>query len=267
MRVSYAEYATADVLRPYVACYWSLDVDDAPADGLPTRILPDGCVDILFGVSGASPGLVVGYMTGETVGRIRGPARSVCVRFRPGAAPVFFGCPASRLTDESLPLDDLWSAAAHRIADRVRSEATTAARIDAIEDVLLRRLQQVSADADVLVRSCVAEMVASPGGVRVGALADLAGMTARHLSRRFLDAVGVSTKAFARSVRFHAAVGRIGPGSRLPEVAYDTGFSDQAHLNREFKQMAGLTPTEYIASLAPDAACPILSIPRSAYLV
>jgi AraC-like DNA-binding protein len=33
----------------------------------------------------------------------------------------------------------------------------------------------------------------------------------------------------------------------LVEVAYDTGFADQAHFSRAFKSAFGLTPTRYRA--------------------
>ena len=59
---TYREYRPVPALRPYVACYWT---STAPADPSRNRVLPDGCIDILFDVSEGtfSEGTVIGTMT------------------------------------------------------------------------------------------------------------------------------------------------------------------------------------------------------------
>jgi transcriptional regulator GlxA family with amidase domain len=49
--------------------------------------------------------------------------------------------------------------------------------------------------------------------------------------------------------RLQRAIARL-PHSSLADVAFGEGFSDQAHLSREFRELAGLSPGEYRARVA-----------------
>ena len=61
---------------------------------------------------------------------------------------------------------------------------------------------------------------------------------------------GVTPKEYQRLVRFEAARGRLVAehrgGAALAAVAAASGFADQAHLTREWRAMAGCTPTEWL---------------------
>jgi AraC-like DNA-binding protein len=62
--------------------------------------------------------------------------------------------------------------------------------------------------------------------------------------------LGVSPKTLARMVRFGNAcrLARLGAGS-WADIACAAGFADQAHLAREFSDLAGETPTAWASRL------------------
>jgi transcriptional regulator GlxA family with amidase domain len=87
---------------------------------------------------------------------------------------------------------------------------------------------------------------ASRGQVRVDELAADVGVSCRHLTRHFQRAVGLSPKEFGRVTRFLRALQLLGqdrPHS-IADVALKCGFFDQAHLNHEFRELAGMSPGE-----------------------
>lgn len=92
----------------------------------------------------------------------------------------------------------------------------------------------------------------SGGRVPVGTLADRVGLTARHLTTLFQREVGRSPKTVAMLMRFEQATARIAESVGrcgtvdLAAVATETGYSDQAHLTREFTRFAGVPPTRWI---------------------
>lgn len=79
----------------------------------------------------------------------------------------------------------------------------------------------------------------------VGDVVAETGYSHRHFIDLFRSSVGLAPKLFCRVRRFRRAVARLsaGPGSDT-EVALEAGYSDQAHLIRDFREFAGITPGE-----------------------
>jgi AraC-like DNA-binding protein len=88
------------------------------------------------------------------------------------------------------------------------------------------------------------------------------------MARRFNEQIGVTPKTVARVLRFERAVHVLGHrdgaswtdgltqqagGMTWGEVALECGYFDQAHMNRDFREFAGASPSELAASLLPDA--------------
>jgi AraC-like DNA-binding protein len=80
----------------------------------------------------------------------------------------------------------------------------------------------------------------------VGQIADELGCSRRHLSDRFGTELGLPPKALGRVLRFQRAVGLLRGGGELADVAYTCGYADQPHFNRDFRALAGVTPTEFL---------------------
>ena len=85
-------------------------------------------------------------------------------------------------------------------------------------------------------------------GARVGAMAEAIGLTERQLHRRCLAAFGYGAKVLQRVLRFDHAMRLARGGGELADVAYATGYADQAHLSREVRALAGVSPTRLLAA-------------------
>jgi transcriptional regulator GlxA family with amidase domain len=94
---------------------------------------------------------------------------------------------------------------------------------------------------------------ASAGGVEIGRLSERIGCSRRHLIAGFREQVGVPPKTAARILRFDRAARAVRDGRRgsLARLATACGYHDQAHMTREFRALAGLTPGAYRAAALP----------------
>ena len=82
--------------------------------------------------------------------------------------------------------------------------------------------------------------------VTLPALARFAGLSAFHLCRVFREAVGMTPHAYQTQVRVRRAKSLLQAGLPIALAAAEAGFYDQAHLNRHFKRIVGLTPGRYV---------------------
>lgn len=156
----------------------------------------------------------------------------------PQGARMLLGVPLREVARAVVDLDALLPEAD---VARLRAADTWEERFAQLDRILLRRL-----DAAAPPRPDVAyawsRLLATGGAITVAQLCAELGCSRRHLSARFGDEVGLGPKAVARILRFRRATTLLGRGTALAEVAAASGFADQAHLTREFRAMAGVTP-------------------------
>jgi AraC-like DNA-binding protein len=85
-------------------------------------------------------------------------------------------------------------------------------------------------------------------GVAVEQVAQQVGFSERELLRRFRASVGYGPKTLQRVLRFQRVLaglnGGQAPDETLARFALSAGYSDQAHMTRETRQLAGATPAQ-----------------------
>lgn len=99
------------------------------------------------------------------------------------------------------------------------------------------------AEAVEAVRRHLRGHVADP--VRLDDLARLAGRSRCHLLRMFQQATGLPPHAYQTQLRVDAARRLLAAGHSISHVAAETGFSDQSHFSRVFRDLTGATPRQY----------------------
>lgn len=162
----------------------------------------------------------------------------------PLAARRLLGVPMAELTNRLVDLDDLLGAFASELAERLAAEQTPEARHALAQRLLAGRLAD-SEPAAPEIGYALGRIRASHGSSRVETIARETGWSRRHLASRFHEHVGLAPKAVARLARAQRAVGLLRSGEPLADVAYAAGYSDQPHLNRDFRDLVGCTPGEF----------------------
>ena len=102
----------------------------------------------------------------------------------------------------------------------------------------------------MLIRTAGHLLHRSHGQIRIADLAAQSYLSSSQFERQFKHYTAISPKAYARIVRFGSlqAALLVNPSIRLADLADVYGYSDPAHLIREFKSFADCTPRDFAAS-------------------
>jgi AraC-like DNA-binding protein len=109
----------------------------------------------------------------------------------------------------------------------------------------LRRFVNVSID-EPLIRPLIQELRNTRGAQSILQWAREHKVNARTLERRFVAAMGITPKQYARIVRFKHSYQRLMSEGQAGRMHLE-GYYDESHFNREFKAFLGVAPTVWSA--------------------
>jgi AraC-like DNA-binding protein len=262
MRMQYQEYEIAETLRPYVKVIWSMESDSSVFGGTPIHILPDTCVELVihFGdpykttfsdnsVSIQEQSFVVAQMKSFMKIQSHGKTGLIAVRFSALGAYHFFGIPMKEIVNGETGLRNVWHGLASEIEEKIYDAANIKQRAQIIQRYLLLQLSR-NGYTDKGIEFCVNEIKQAKGQISVDVLANKVGISNRQLVRRFDKCIGLSPKEFIRITKFISSLDMMNysKDKNLTEIALVSGYYDQAHFIRDFREFSGMTPTDYQAS-------------------
>ncbi|MFE2477006.1 helix-turn-helix domain-containing protein [Streptomyces sp. NPDC059389] len=223
--------------------------------------VPDACVSLVFNLADpvwvtlgtrldatARPytALVSGLQTRPTLGEHAGRVEGVEVLLAPWAAFGLLGQPMSDLADRMADPVELLGRRADLLAEALYEAVGWEARFALLDAALRTWTEAARACAAAPLRRAWGELVRSGGCLPVEELALRSGRGKRRLEYLFREQIGLTPKTAARVLRFQRTLWLVDHGGRpLADVAVTCGFSDQAHMNREFKAMSGRTPRRF----------------------
>ena len=150
------------------------------------------------------------------------------------------------LAGRIVPLDGLWQGPANRLAERLVAADGAEARFDILDQVLGAALATGPAP-DPEVTHAWDRLQHAAGEIAIGDLLAETGWSRSRLAERFRAQTGLTPKAAASMLRFNRAAELlvVQENTSIASVALSCGYYDQAHLNRDFRRLAGCTPTEW----------------------
>ncbi|MDD9932496.1 MAG: AraC family transcriptional regulator [Myxococcales bacterium] len=213
-----------------------------------------GMVDVDGGEPEVHDSFVAGFH--DTFARLQatGPAHCLQVDFTPVGAYRFLGQPMHLLAGSVEDLDAVMGGEAAGIGERLKGAADWAAAFDLLDAFILERIERHRA-ASRAVRWAWQRLQDAGGALSIADLSAELGWSRKHLRARFREEVGATAKIIAQVLRFNRVLEHIQHADDeggMAALALGCGYADQAHMSREFRRFAGLTPREYRRIVPPD---------------
>jgi AraC-like DNA-binding protein len=188
--------------------------------------------------------------------RHHGSQHGIQLGLTPLGARALLGVPAAGLAAALVPLGAVVGPLLEQMYDEIAGARTWRERFEALDRHLVRWTQTPLGPRHGIrdeLRWAWSALQRSHGALRVEDLARETGWSRRHLTAQFSGEFGIGPKTAARVMRFQRSRARLlaAPRGGGAQVAAECGYADQAHLSREWRELAGYSPTQWLRAEFP----------------
>jgi len=175
----------------------------------------------------------------------RGRFRDFAVAFRPTGLYRLFGIPMSHFTDRVVEASQVLGTQTNQLHERLQSAPGLDAMALLTEEFFRGWLSRARSFHPVQVAA--SQVIARHGRVVIDDLAREVNLSGRQLERRFLEQVGMPPKLYCRISRLAYALRlkETTPRRTWTELTYLAGYFDQNHMVKDFRALAGASPSEF----------------------
>ncbi len=251
--VKYQEFIPHPVLQDCVKRFWIME-RAYTAQACIEEVVPDACVELILNFGspyvqlGSTPRrelpkvCLVGLQRQPFLVQANGVVKIVAVRFFAWGVLPFLKPLAEPNSTTNVELDEAWGQVVTKVAAKVETEKYQQA-VEELEAFLIGKRLTTWFDPGQ-VREAAKRLYETKGQVQVAHLADSCSLSVRQLQRQFAETTGVSPKTLARTIRFETIRNRLmfEPDANLTDLAYECGYTDQAHFIHDFQAFAKKTP-------------------------
>ncbi len=244
--MNYNQFNPHPALSNYIDAFWTVKGEGKQLKT--EKILPDGCVDIIFNLGEDCKTdnsrftmqngkvYVVGTMTSFKETKMNVETNLLGIRFKPAAFSAFYKKFNSlhEVTDQTVEFEKGLS------PDMQKTIQYSTAYLNHFF------MNELSTPKHHLL-PVVADIQSHNGQMNVNTLAKRHFTTIRQLERSFKQYIGISPKEFINLVRYQFTLSLIQSrrtNRSLLDIAFECGYYDHAHLANEIKRYTGVAPSQ-----------------------
>lgn len=217
----------------------------------------DGCPGLVF--QQTDNGLIVKphnklmpkiFLYGQTIMpielEISGTYLIIIFQLYPFVLKTFFNIAPKSINDNCYYLEDTKEDIAKLNLKLVQCK-TVKGKVEIISKLLLRYFENKRQNLDFEIRQGIENIIHTKGQESIRSIAEKLNLNIRTFERRFLSETGLPPKQFAKIIQFQASLEQltVKDYTKLTDIVYQNGFSDQSHFIKVFKAFTGKTPKNF----------------------
>ncbi|RRB07137.1 helix-turn-helix domain-containing protein [Larkinella rosea] len=251
--MQHQEFEPPEELRDTIKCFWHNSADFGERQSR-FEVVPDGYAELIFYFgSGCSLTLhntlqplpspfLIGLLHHPVFFQTKNRLEIIGIRFYPWTVFDVLGLPSGKDGVRVLehPIAQLQTP-----LEMCMQEGKLMEALAHVQHYFLNARKHVSSDR-LLVKAGTAMRTAN-GTLPVSQVAAAAHATVRTLERKFKQSSGYAVRDVSGLMRFEQVRNHLWlhPNASLAGLAHELGYTDQAHLSREFKRYSGTSPAAF----------------------
>ncbi|MCW8879074.1 MAG: helix-turn-helix domain-containing protein [Kangiellaceae bacterium] len=260
--MNYQTFQPHPDLASLVNFYWTLEVP-AEDESQRQRIIPDGGIEMAFILGDdikrytskdefilQPRAMVLGQVIEPFYIEPLGVVNTFAVSFYPYGFANFITEPIKNLANKETPIDLLFGeTSAKELEGKILTAANTKERINVVEEFLFDRLNETFT-IDNIVKTTIDNLLSTKGNTPINKILKHDLSKRRQLERKFVKQVGISPKQLGKVIRLQTALKMLlnEEEESLTRIVYESGYYDQSHFIKDFKEFTGISPKEFLGN-------------------
>ena len=173
--------------------------------------------------------------------------------FKPFALASMFNMNAAKLLASPIDLDTWHAHKTNALKTQLIYSPSTSRKIEVLDNLLIQQLQQHKRECEII-KYATDQIMLDPGTEILSEMLSKLDLNERTFQRIFKKYVGVTPNQYRRICQFQLSFYQLRSKdfNKLTDIAYDSGFADQSHFIRSFKEFTQITPNDYLKSGLKD---------------
>jgi AraC-like DNA-binding protein len=216
------------------------------ADGYPGLIFQETANGLL--VNPHNKLMPAFFLYGQTINPIElvmtGPYKLIVFQLYPFVLKSFFNVQPQDLNDTCYNLDQVENNKGIDTLLQLSQTQKLEDRVEIIAAFLQYLFENKKKELDLTIAHAIQAIISKKGQLNITELYKALHLTERTFERRFFTAVGVTAKQFAKMIQFQQSFEQltVKDYTKLTDIVYANGFTDQSHFIKVFKAFTGKTP-------------------------
>lgn len=171
---------------------------------------------------------------------------ALIIYLQPGVLHRLIGLPMSEFPNEYVDAELFFNTEVRLVSEQLAAAESPNAMISIVEQFLLSKCKRLIERSPI--DAVANHILTDPTSFSLDALADQANLSTKQFYRNFVQRIGITPKLFSRMTRFNHAYQYklLHPMTTWSSIAQEYGYTDYHHLEKEFKEFIGVTPTAWI---------------------
>lgn len=218
------------------------------------RIVPDGCISLIFEYDPDRPGYMHSYVSGtkltfEVDNRcFHNEIFGIC--FMPENHPEMLNITMKELLQKRYATDEVLNGDKNWLND-MAAETDFHRKIEIFNKYyyMLEKDQPRFSGKKELIYAIKQMVYQSNGTVKIHEMEEKTRYSERYINKVFIDEMGFSPKVFCKIIQFQKVLelfSQLGCPKNMSEICTTLGYYDQSHFIRDFTKYCGITPLKYL---------------------